>query len=128
MSKLRFKAERYARKSFAFGEIGLIAYRMYDAARILNFPIHTYSDDIQRAALRIAQFAEDSENVRPVIFKINDLDMDLLEVESLGTLQDFVQKRIDVIPDLLQKKNDTFDMVLHYKGEVNLNPSDEIYL
>lgn len=119
LAKLRAKAENYAIRSFAFGEVGLMAYRMYDAARILDFPIHTYNDEIQCAAHRIAQFAEDDENICPVIFEINDLDMDLLEVESFGTLQDFLQKTDGMFYD---------DIILHYKGEVNLEPSNAIYL
>ena len=43
-----YKAVSYARSSFAFGEIGLRAYRMYEAIRELNFENWSPSDELAK--------------------------------------------------------------------------------
>ena len=44
-----YKAVSYARSSFAFGEIGLRAYRMYEAIRELNFENWSPSDELAKS-------------------------------------------------------------------------------
>lgn len=116
LTTMKVKAENYARRAFAFGEIGLAAYRMYEAAISLNLPIK----EIEEEANHIVRFATDYNNIKPVVFEITDLDVDLLEVENFKSLQHV----IDVFGDRLSD----IDLIFHYYGKINLNPSNAIYI
>lgn len=115
LTTMKVKAEDYARHAFAFGEIGLAAYRMYDAAISLNLLIKEIEE-----AKHIVRFATDYDNIKPVVFEITDLDVDLLEVENFKSLQHV----IDVFGDRLSD----IDLIFHYYGKINLNPSNAIYI
>lgn len=116
LTTMKVKAENYARRAFAFGEIGLTAYRMYDAAILLKLSIK----EIKEEANHVVRFATDYDNIKPVVFEITDLDVDLLEVENFKSLQHF----IDVFGDRLSD----IDLIFHYYGKINLNPSNAIYI
>ena len=115
LTTMKVKAENYARRAFAFGEIGLAAYRMYDAAISLNLLIKEIEE-----AKHIVWFATDYDNIKPVVFEITDLDVDLLEVENVKSLQHV----IDVFGDRLGD----IDLIFHYHGKINLDPSNAIYI
>ena len=116
LTTMKFKAENYARRAFAFGEIGLAAYRMYDAALSLNFPIK----EIEEEANHIVRFATDYGNVKPVVFEITDLDVGLLEVERFKSLQ--------YVIDIFGNRLGDIDLIFHYHGKINLYLSNAIYI
>ena len=113
---MKFKAENYARRAFAFGEIGLAAYCMYDAALSLNFPIK----EIEEEANHSVRFATDYGNAKPVVFEITYLDVGLLEVEGFKSLQ--------YVIDIFGNKLGDIDLIFHYHGKINLYPSNAIYI
>lgn len=115
LTTMKVKAEDYARRAFAFGEIGLAAYRMYVAAISLNLPIKEIEE-----AKHIVRFATDYNKIKPVVFEITDLDVNLLEVEKIKSLQHV----IDVFGDRLGD----IDLTFHYHGKINLDPSNAIYI
>lgn len=120
LSAKKYKAENYARRSFAFGEIGLLAYRMYDSARFLDLSIIDDDKNILRAANKIVNFAEDDNNIHPVVFEIYNLDLHLLSVEKFGNIYDVIK----IFGDRFHNN----DFVLHYSGEIELLPAKAIYL
>ena len=75
-----YKAVSYARSSFAFGEIGLRAYRMYEAIRELNFENWSPSDELAKSIERVVAFAEAPE--RPVVYVFTDISPERLLMED----------------------------------------------
>ena len=75
-----YKAVSYARSSFAFGEIGLRAYRMYEAIRELNFENWSPSDELAKSIERVVAFAEAPE--RPAVYVFTDISPERLLMED----------------------------------------------
>ena len=74
LTSSRIKAENYARRSFAGGELGLIAYRMISALEVLSFD-NLYSDqNISSVIQMIKSFAEDEVAKSPVVVKAYNLE------------------------------------------------------
>lgn len=119
LTNMRDMAERYAYRSFAFGETGLLPYRMYDAVRQLNLKEWNPSEEVSKAIDDIVAFAEDRNHVSPVIFDFNNLDFNLIEIERYGSVFDYVTNG-------LFSRN--IGIIVHYKGKTNLNLSKAIYL
>lgn len=67
----------YARRSYAGGEIALIAYRLIQGSDIINFADFNPGKDRIRIIERIKEFAKEG-NERPVIVTFNNIDMDYL--------------------------------------------------
>ena len=81
-----YKAVSYARSSFAFGEIGLRAYRMYEAIRELNFENWSPSDELAKSIERVVAFAEAPE--RPAVYVFTDIAKDRLLSEDGEKISD----------------------------------------
>ncbi len=120
LTNFREIAEDYARSSFAFGEIGLLPFRMFDAMRVLQFPEWSPNKEVADALNRIVDFAEDADHACPVIFEIYNLDFNHIEIERGGSVWDY----------LLQRGNFSHaaSIVVHYSGEMQLDPVKAIYL
>ena len=80
VTNLDFKAISYASRSFAFGELGLRAYRMYEAIRELNFENWSPSDELAKSIERVVAFAEAPE--RPVVYVFTDISPERLLMED----------------------------------------------
>lgn len=80
VTNLDFKAVSYASRSFAFGEIGLRAYRMYEAIRELNFENWSPSDELAKSIERVVAFAEAPE--RPAVYVFTDISPERLLMED----------------------------------------------
>ena len=80
VTNLDFKAVSYASRSFAFGELGLRAYRMYEAIRELNFENWSPSDELVKSIERVVAFAEAPE--RPVVYVFTDISPERLLMED----------------------------------------------
>jgi len=67
----------YAKRSYAGGEIALIAYRLIQGSDIINFADLNLDKDRIRIIEIIKEFAKEG-NERPVIVTFNNIDMDYL--------------------------------------------------
>ncbi len=93
------KARNYAYRSSAFGEIGLVAYRLIDAARKMGLKnIGPYS--INDYYKRIISFAESEP--RPIVLTFKGLDISLMETEN----------------------GKAYDDCFRYKGNINVNDAE----
>ena len=86
VTNLDFKAISYASRSFAFGELGLRAYRMYEAIRELNFENWSPSDELAKSIERVVAFAEAPE--RPAVHVFTDIAKDRLLSEDGEKISD----------------------------------------
>lgn len=86
VTNLDFKAVSYASRSFAFGELGLRAYRMYEAIRELNFENWSPSDELAKSIERVVAFAEAPE--RPAVYVFTDIAKDRLLSEDGKKIRD----------------------------------------
>ena len=80
VTNLDFKAVSYASRSFAFGELGLRAYRMFEAIRGLNFENWSPSDELAKSIERVVAFAEAPE--RPAVYVFTDISAERLLMED----------------------------------------------
>lgn len=112
LTSRNFSADNYARRSFAGGEIGLMAYRMIEAAEIIGFD-GLYNNNAAAANIKtVKQFAlEESE---PIVIKVRDIDPLFLQ-EDTGEPIDW--SSIKVIPQLFRYGK---DITLDIKDAVNL--------
>ena len=74
-------AIRYARRSFAGGEIGLNAIRLIEGADVITFDNFKIDDNQQRAIDRVRDFAEVG-NGRPAVVTIENIDINYLTFED----------------------------------------------
>lgn len=74
-------AADYAAKSYAGGEIGLIAYRLIQGADIINFEDFRPNSNIQFIMNKIREFAKEG-NEKPAIVTIENIDVDFLSFED----------------------------------------------
>ena len=86
VTNLDFKAVSYASRSFAFGELGLRAYRMFEAIRGLNFENWSPSDELAKSIERVVAFAEAPE--RPAVYVFTDIAKDRLLSEDGEKISD----------------------------------------
>ena len=71
LTALEMKAERYAMRSFAGGELGLMVCRLVESADIIGID-YSQSKEIN-AIERVMQFALDEVNYDPVVFKLSNV-------------------------------------------------------
>lgn len=74
-------AADYASKSYAGGELGLIAYRLIQGADIINFENFRPNSNIQSIMNKIREFAKEG-NEKPAIVTIENIDVDYLSFED----------------------------------------------
>ena len=74
-------AADYASKSYAGGELGLIAYRLIQGADIINFENFRPNSNIKSIMDRIREFAKEG-NEKPAIVTIENIDVDYLSFED----------------------------------------------
>lgn len=77
----KLTAANYATRSFAGGEIGLIAYRLIQGADIINFENFRPNSNIQSIMNKIREFAKEG-NEKPAIVTIENIDVDYLSFED----------------------------------------------
>lgn len=74
------KAKRYALRSFAGGEIGLIVYRLIQGLEALGWDNFINDEFIKNNIRTIKSFAE--QNAVPIVIPISDLDLNYLLTEK----------------------------------------------
>lgn len=77
----KLTAANYASKSYAGGEMGLIAYRLIQGADIINFENFRPNSNIKSIMDRIREFAKEG-NEKPAIVTIENIDVDYLSFED----------------------------------------------
>ena len=80
LTNIKSRAIDYAYSSFAGGELGMMAYVIYQAALKIGFKNWNPSTDVKSAAKRITNFAEQSPE--PVLFSFEDIDVNYLKLEN----------------------------------------------
>lgn len=71
LTALKMKAERYAMRSFAGGELGLMVFRLVESADVIGLD-YSQSKEIN-AIERVMQFALDESNYDPVVFELSNV-------------------------------------------------------
>ena len=105
-------ATNYARRSFAGGELGLIAYRLIEGMDILCLPEWNPDSETQKDLARFLDFCEE-EKADPVIITIEGIDSDYLLSEDGGNATWFF--------DFLNHFGYPPDYKFRYKGELCLS-------
>ena len=119
LTTTRIKAEHYAIRSFAFGEIRLIPYRMYDAIKQIDLKEWNPDNKVEKAIEHIVNFAEEYNEKRPVVFEFNNLDFEKIEIERIGSIWNLLGKWSSL--------NDK-DLTIYYRGTIHLDVSKAIEL
>ena len=84
------RAKGYARRAYAFGEIGEVTYIMYKAAMKIKFKEWNPTEAISNTLNFIKDFAE--EDSEPVVIKIENLDPLYFEMDNGGLIsQDILE-------------------------------------
>ena len=76
------RAKGYARRAYAFGEIGEVTYVMYKAAMKIKFKEWNPTEEITETFEFIKEFAEDDSE--PVVLKLENLDPLYFEMDNGG--------------------------------------------
>lgn len=87
------RAKGYARRAYAFGEIGEVTYVMYKAAMIIKFKDWNPTEEITDTLEFIKEFAEDDSE--PVVLKLENLDPLYFEMDNGGLV---CQNRLEFKP------------------------------
>lgn len=80
LTNLKYRAEDYARKAFAGGELGMIAYRFQEMAAYIGIDLSTIPHNLQ-SALEEMRLIGDS-TPKPILFTIQNYDIDKLKFEN----------------------------------------------
>ena len=93
-------AQSYALRSFAGGELGLIAYRLLEAMDVLQFPEWKPDKETISSIIRLREFSAE-ENKDPVVITIEGIDSDNLLLENGGDAAIFLDflNKFDIVPD-----------------------------
>lgn len=84
------RAKGYARRAYAFGEIGEVTYVMYKAAMKIKFKEWNPTEEITETLEFIKEFAEDDSE--PVVLKLENLDPLYFEMDNGGLVcQDMLE-------------------------------------
>ena len=79
------RAKGYARRAYAFGEIGEVTYIMYKAAMKINFSDWNPTEAVANTLNFIKDFAE--EDSEPVVIKVENLDPLYFEMDNGGLVR-----------------------------------------
>ena len=105
-------AAGYARRSFAGGELGLIAYRMIEGMDVLQLSEWKPDGSVQDDIARILEFSQEDKS-DPIVITIDGIDTNNLLSENGGDPSWFFDfyNRFGYVPDYK----------FRYKGELNLS-------
>ncbi len=111
LTRLRWRAENFAHKAFAGGEYGITAYRLYKAAKVIEFNNWNPDKEVTDALRRIECMAE--EKPQPVLFCFDNLNPDNLMTEHA---MPYTEDLYDVIDNV------------RYAGKIVLNINEAEWL
>ena len=81
VTSMRERAVNYARRSFAGGELGLIAFRYIQGLEFVEFEDYHPSREIMQSMDIVREFGGDESKYDPEIFTFKDVDIDCLQNE-----------------------------------------------
>ena len=117
LTTLDWRAENYAYRAFAGGEIGLIAYRLYQGIKKIQFEGWNPNDKVKTALNMIEEFANDTP--KPVVFAFGHLKKEFIRNENGNIIDD----------ELLEKLGYEYGCQnIRYDGELKLDIKDARYL
>ena len=82
----KMTALNYAQRSFAGGEIGLMAYRLIEGTEIINFTDYNPDESLKNKINRIKEFGEEGKE-HPVIVSFDNVDFNCLSYENGNPLK-----------------------------------------
>ena len=107
------RAKSYARRSFAFGEIGLTAYQLIEGERKIKLPEYNPDEKTLAAIDKIYLFANDKSI--PVVVELSDYDPETIQLDNGRPMRwDFV--------------HDSVTISLRCVANVNLNELKKYYI
>ena len=92
-------ARRYAIRSFAGGELGLLAYRFIEGLDFLNLPEWNPTPEIQDAIMRIMEFGEEGKE-DPVIVTLEGIDPEDLVMENGTSAKEEIEAYYNILGNL----------------------------
>lgn len=92
-------AKDYAARSFAGGELGLIAYRLAEGLVFLNFPDWHPTPEIEYAINRILEFGEGGKE-DPVIVTLEGIDPEDLVMDNGSSAKEEIEALYDILGNL----------------------------
>ena len=111
LTRLRWRAENFAHKAFAGGEYGTTAYRLYKAAKVIDFKNWNPDNVVADALKQIVGMAE--EKPQPVLFRFDNLNPDYLMTEHA---MPYTEDLYDAVPNV------------RYTGKIVLNINEAEWL
>ena len=120
-SSAKYTARNYAARSYAGGELGLIAYRMIEAADIIQFENYNPSKEVSKAIEDIMSFAQEGKE-QPIVITVND-------VETKNLLnEDGQEVNWDLVFDILESDFFKGNFNFRYTKDMELDLSQAEYL
>lgn len=110
-------AIKFAKNAYHYGEIGTIAWKLYEGLNIVNYKLPPLSQEQQEALDSIICFA--GHNSEPIIYAFNNLPIENL-VEKNGRKKEF-EMALNKETGKLQSH-----LGLRYKGDLNFS-GDNVY-
>lgn len=113
-------AWHYAKRSFCFGEIGLITYQFILASKRIRFREWNPEPEVENAMKIVKEFAEATPE--PIVVKVDDYDIRNLRDESGKKLKEGISNRVFILKGkvdlrkyeiLTEPSGDTNDDFLH---------------
>lgn len=101
------RAKSYAYRSFAFGEVGLNAYRMLEAAKFLGL---TFDSRTREASLSNQLWTFTHDNPQPIVLTFHHVSSDDLLLDNGKELKGLEELLKDSIMSFRVKKNDNFNL------------------
>ena len=111
------RAKSYAYRSFAFGEVGLNAYRMLEAAKFLGL---TFDPRSRAASLSNQLWTFAHDNPQPIVLTFHHVSSDDLLLDNGKELKGLDELLKDCTMSFRAKKNDNFNLNM---AEIQYLPS-----
>ena len=107
------RAKSYARRSFAFGEIGLTTFQLIDAEKKIKLAEFNPDEETMTAINKIYSFA--NEEAEPVVVELSDYDPDTIQLDNGHPIKwKFVNEHVTIS--------------LRCVADINLNELNKYYI
>ena len=116
LTNLKYRAEDYARKAFAGGESGMIAYRFQEMAAYIGFDLSTTPHNLQSALEEVRLMGDSTP--KPVLFTIENYDIDKLKFENGKSVSEIILSSLD----------DNFGGSFRYYGKIDFDLASAILI
>lgn len=114
LTNWKFRAENYARRAFAGGEMGMIAYFLQEMARFVEIDLNSLPNNLKTALDDVRKMGNTAP--QPVVFEIKDYDIDNLKLENGKPIPEW----------MLASFRDKCKSSFRYYGKIELDISSAI--